>query len=60
MANTNTAANGPLLPGARVRVYDALGTVRSTCPTTGQIAVDLDGETTWHYWSPSQVVEVRS
>ncbi len=49
-----------LLPGSRVHVYGAPGFVRHICPLTGQVAVDLDGETTWHYWDRSQVTQAVS
>ncbi len=54
------ASDSLLLPGSRVHVYGATGFVRHTCPLTGQVAVDLDGETTWHYWDRSQVTQAVS
>ncbi len=57
MTNASTPR---LTPGTRVAVYGAPGTVRRICHLTGAIAVDLDGETTWHYWDRSQVVAAEA
>jgi hypothetical protein len=55
MANTtDTATQQPLPTGTRVAVYGTLGVVLHVAPD-GMIAVRLDGESTTHYWSPSQV-----
>ena len=55
-----SGCSSPLLPGTRVTVYGAPGTVRYT-DDYGTIAVNLDGEgARVDLWHPSQVFEVRS